>query len=194
MSRIALSDTGDWKLEFPDDQDVRGYRVVDKHHTDTGLTVEDMIVDTDQEMIDAVVFSDGTEYPARDLSIGDGVVFATADTVENGRLTSDIENYGRVTRHDGRDYDDDVIVEYDPDYRAHYETAYGSGSRSYDDDLVHAYRYGTKAAYHGDYRNRAYLDAEDDLRTGLASAHGDRDFDAHRDAIRYGYTRARGIS
>ena len=48
MSRIALSNTGDWRLEFPEDQDVRGHRVLDKDGTDAGLVVEDMIVDTDQ--------------------------------------------------------------------------------------------------------------------------------------------------
>ena len=96
MSRIALSDTGDWTLKFKDDQDVRGYRVVDKDHNDTGLYVEEMIVDTDQEMIDAVVFSDGTEYPARDLSIGDGVVYATTETVEGTRRASDVDRFGSV--------------------------------------------------------------------------------------------------
>ena len=192
MSRIALSDTGDWKLEFPDDQDVRGFRVLDKTHNDTGLTVEEMIVNTDQEMVDAVIFSDGTEYPARDLSIGDGVVYATADTIEGTRRASAIDGYGSSVPHAAREYDDDVIVEYDPDYRSHYDTAYGTAGRAYDDDLVYAYRYGTESAYHGDYRNRAYLDAEGDLRTGYTARYSGRDFDADREAIRYGYNRARG--
>ena len=192
MSRIALSDTGDWKLEFPDDQDVRGYPVLDKKHNQTGLRVEEMIVDTDQKMVDAVVFSDGTEYPARDLSIGDGVVYATADTIEGTRRASDIDRYGAVAPSTGRDYDDDVIVEYDPDYRRHYDETYAASGRAYDDDLAHAYRYGTEAAHHGDYRNRAYLDAESDLSSGYLARYPDRDFDADRDAVRYGYNRARG--
>ncbi len=192
MSRIALSNTGDWKLEFPDDQDVRGCRVLDKDGSDLGLVVEDMIVDTDQEMVDALIFSDGTEYPARDISIGDGVVYATADTVDGTRRASDMDRYGSVTAHTGHEYDDDVIVTYDPDYRGHYEGAYGTAGRAYDDDLVHAYRYGTETAYHDDFRNRAYLDAETDIRTGYGTRYADRDFDADRDAIRYGYNRARG--
>lgn len=192
MSRIALSNTGDWALEFPDDQDVRGYRVVDKLHNDTGLYVEEMIVDTDQEMIDAVIFSDGTEYPARDMSIGDGVVYATADVIDGTRRAGDIDGFGSTVPNSTREYDDDVIVEYDPDYRGHYKGAYGDTDRDYDEDLVYAYRYGTESAYNGDYRNRAYLDAEGDLRTGYAARYGDRDFDADRDAIRFGYNRARG--
>lgn len=191
MDRIALSHTGDWKLQFPDEQDIRGFRVLDKDQNDTGLTVEDLIVDQDQEMVDAAIFSDGTEYPARDLSIGDGVVYATADTVEGTRRGSGIDGFGSVSAHTGREYSDDVIVDYDPDYRGHYEGAYGDSDRSYDDDLAHAYRYGTETAHHADYRNRAYLDAEADLRTGYGTRYGDRDFDADRAAIRYGYNRAR---
>ena len=194
MSRIALSNTGDWKLQFEDTQDVRGFRVVDKHHHDTGLYVEDMIVDTDQEMVDAVVFSDGTEYPARDLSIGDGVVYATADVVEGGRLTRDIENYGRVEARAPGAYTDSVIVEYEPDYRRHHASAYGESGRDYDGDLEHAYRFGTETAYHGDYRNRAYGDAEADLRTGYEARQSGRSYDADREAIRYGFNRARGVA
>ncbi len=191
MSRIALSNTGDWKLEFPDDQDIRGYRVVDKDHNDLGVRVEEMIVDTDQKMIDAVLFSDGTEYPARDLSIGDGVVYATEGTIDGTRRASDIDRFGAVTAHSGHEYDDDVIVDYDPDYRTHYESAYADDDRSYD-DVANAYRYGTESAYDDAYRNRPYLDAESDLRSSYGSRYADRDFDRDRDAIRYGYNRARG--
>lgn len=191
MARTALSNTGDWKLEFPDDQDVRGFRVLDKDGTESGLTVEDMIIDTDQKMIDAVVFSDGTEYPARDLSIGDGVIYATTETVEGARLVADHDEFGRVTAHDRSEYHDDVIVTYDPDYRAHYGETYGDSGRGYDSDVVHAYRYGTESAYHDDYRTRTYADAESDLESGYVARHSDRDYDADREAVRYGYNRAR---
>ena len=190
--RIALSDTGDWKLEFPDDQDIRGYRVVDKDGEDLGLYVEEMIVDTDQEMVDAVIFSDGSEYPARDLSIGDGVVYATTTDADGARRTADIDRYGSVTANTARTYDDDVIVAYDPDYRAHYDQAYAASGRAYDDDLAHAYRYGTESAHDDAYRNRGYLTAENDLKQGYLARYGDRDYDADREAVRYGYNRARG--
>lgn len=192
MSRIALSNTGDWKLEFPEDQDVRGWPVLDKNNAETGLRVEDMIVDTDQKMVDAVVFTDGTEYPARDLSIGDGVVYATADAIDGAQRAADIDGYGSTVPHSGHEYSDDVIVDYDPDYRRHYETAYADYDRDYDDDLVHAYRYGTETAYHDDYRNRAYVDAETDLQSDYLARYPDRDYGADRSAVRYGYNRARG--
>ena len=192
MSRIALSNTGDWKLEFAEDQDVRGWPVVDKDGNETGLRVEDMIVDTDQKMVDALLLSDGTEYPARDVSIGEGVVYATATDVDGARRTADIDGYGTTVPHSGHVYDDDVVVQYDPDYRAHYETAYADHDRAYDDDLADSYRYGTEAAYHDDFRNRAYLDAEPDLQTAYLARYPGRDFDADRHAVRYGYNRARG--
>ena len=143
-----------------------------------------MIVDTDQERVDAFVFSDGTEYPARDLSIGDGVVYATAETVKGARLASDRDDFGTVTANDRTEYHDDVVVGYDPDYRAHYGEAYGESGRGYDSDVVHAYRYGTESAYHDDYQTRTYTDAEPDLESGYLARYGDRD------AVRYVYNRA----
>ena len=142
-------------------------------------------------MVDALILSDGTEYPARDISIGDGVVYATTVDVEGTRLARDIDGYGRVQPHDADAYHDDVIVGYDPDYRTHHASAYSASGRGYDDDLAHAYRYGTETAYHDDFRNRPYADAEVDLRTGYTTRYADRDFDADREAVRFGYNRAR---
>ena len=62
MSRIALSDAGDWKLEFPEDQDIRGYRALDADGNQVGI-VDTMIVNTEEERVDAIVLDDGTEYP-----------------------------------------------------------------------------------------------------------------------------------
>ena len=119
------------------------------------------------------------------------MVYATADAVEGAQPARDVEGYGRVQRHESGDYHDDVIVGYDPDYRTHYDGAYAVSGRAYDDDLAHAYRYGTETAYHDGFRNRGYTDAEADLRTGYATRYADRDFDADREAVRFGYNRAR---
>ena len=187
MSRIALSDTGEWKLEFPDDQDVRGYRAVTADGDAVGV-VDAMIVNTDERRVDAIVLEDGTEYPARDISIGDGVVYLTA-------VADDVNEEVRV-------YDDGRVVERvdvdDPDYDAHvsafqthYATAYGAGSY---DDYEPAYRYGYETAHGDDYRNRTYVDAETDLQSNYLARYPDRDYDADRDAVRYGYTRAQHVN
>ena len=181
MSRIALSDTGDWKLQFEDDQDIRGYRALDKDGTPVGV-VDTMIVDTDEERVTAVLLEDGTEYPARDLSIGDGVVYLTTiDVSEGARAYGDA---GRVMRRDRADGDYDAHAEA---FRTHHGTAYGTGAY---EDVEPAYRYGFESAHEDDYRNAAFVDFEDRLRTTYGSRHADRDYDADRAAIRYGYTRA----
>ncbi|MDT0632251.1 PRC-barrel domain-containing protein [Rubrivirga litoralis] len=189
MSRIALSDSGDWQLEFPDDQDVRGYPALDADGNRVG-TVDTMIVNTDEERVDAILLDDGTEYPARDLSIGDDVVYLTtvnaADDDVDGTVTV-FGDSGQVLRRE-RVEDADFDAHADS-FRTHYGSTYGTSGGAYE-DYEPAYRYGYESAYDDSYKNRPYLDAEDDLRTGYGTDYADRDFDADRDAVRYGYTRA----
>ena len=195
MSRIALSDSGDWKLQFPDDQDIRGFRALDKDGTPVGV-VDTMIVNTDEERVDAVLLEDGTEYPARDLSIGDGVVYLTAvdaGAVDAGAVdaSADVDgevrvygDNGRVLRSEpiGGDYDAHADA-----FRTHHGSAYGTGTY---EDYEPAYRYGFESAHEDEYRNAAFVDDEDRLKATYGSRHADRDYDADRAAIRYGYTRA----
>lgn len=101
MARHLLSTSDDWHLSFPDEHDVRGFRVLDAQRNETGQTVTDMVVDTDAERVSHVVFSDGTEYPAEDLSIGDGVVYATTEGGGGARRTADLSDFGRVGRRTG---------------------------------------------------------------------------------------------
>ena len=189
MSRIALSDAGDWKLEFPDDQDIRGYRALDADGNQVG-TVDTMIVNTEEERVDAILLDDGTEYPARDLSIGDDAVYLTTVHAEGGDVDGTVTVYGdsgKVVRRERVD-EGDFDTHRDA-FRTHYTTSYGDAGGSYD-DYEPAYRYGYESAYDDSYRNRPYLDAEDDLRTGYGTDYSDRDYDNDRDAVRYGYTRA----
>ncbi len=189
MSRIALSDAGEWKLEFPDSQDIRGFRALDADGNAVG-TVDTMIVNTEQKRVDAVVLEDGTEYPASDLSIGEGVVYLTTVSVGPSGVNSSVRVYGddgqvirRVAVEDG-DYDAHTDA-----FRTHYGSSYADADGTYD-DLEPAYRYGYESAHGDQNRNRPFVDAADDLRTEYGTRHGDRDYDADMDAIRYGYTRA----
>ena len=185
MSRIALSNTGDWKLQY-DEQDVRGYRALDADGNEVG-TVDTMVVNTDERRVDSIILEDGSEYPARTISIGDGVVYLTS-------LTSEHDDYETVTVYDdyGHVVEREEVGSGDVDahvdaFRTHYASSYGDGAY---EDYDAAYRYGYESAYSDDYRNRPYVDAETDLRTGYGSRYADRDFDTDRNAIRYGYTRA----
>lgn len=184
MSRITLSNTGDWELKF-DEQDVRGYEALDAEGNHVG-EVESMIVNTDERRVDAVVLEDGTEYPASDMSIGDGVVYLTSVVPDDMRESVTVyDDYGHVTERE-RVADGDAAV-YADDFRAHY-------AETYDDDdfsiYEPAYHYGHDAAYEDTNRTRSYADAEADLKAGYTQAHPDSDFGTVRDAVRYGYTRA----
>ena len=190
MSRIALSDAGDWKLEFPDDQDIRGFRALDADGTQVG-TVDTMVVNTDEERVDAILLDNGTEYPASDLSIGDGVVYLTTVHAQGG---GDVDGTVTVYGDSGKVLRRERVDEADFDahrdaFRTHHTSSYGEAGGAYE-DYEPAYRYGYESAYDESYRNRPYLDAEDDLRTGYGTDYADRDYDADRDAVRYGYTRA----
>ena len=188
MSRIALSNTGDWKLKFEDTQDIRGFKALDKDGTPVGV-VDTMIINTERELVDSIVLEDGSEYPARDISIGDGVVYLT--TVDAAR---DVDSEVRV-------YDDGQIVKRvdvsDADYDAHVDTFRQHHTSTFEGDYADhepAYRFGYESAYGDAFKNRAYVDAEDDLKTGYATQYVDRDFDADRLAVRYGYSHAqRGL-
>lgn len=185
MSRIALSNTGSWKLKFGD-QDVRGYRALDKDGTPVG-TVDTMVVNTDEKRVDAILLEDGTEYPARDLSIGDGVVYLTTldEDHEAAESVTVYDDYGHVVEREAvadADYNAHVDA-----FRTHHSSTYGDTDYT---DYEPAYKYGYETAYSEDYKDRSYHDAEPDLKSGYLARYGDRDYDRDRDAVRYGYTRA----
>lgn len=182
MSRIPLSDTGDWQLRF-DGQDIRGFDALTADGTKVG-EVDNMIVNTEAERVDAIVLEDGTEYPARDISIGEGVVYLT--TLNDPEITSTLtvyDDYGHVVKREAvADGDYDAAAD---DFRAHSKTSGGDYDAS-----EPAYRFGYDSAFEDANRNRGYNDSQADLRTGYAARHADRDFDADQSAIRTGYTRA----
>ena len=192
MSRIALSNTGSWKLKFEDTQDIRGYQALDKDGNPVGR-VDSMIVDTDAERVTAVLLEDGQEFSASDLSIGDGVVYLTAIDVaaddDAGSVTT-YDDYGHVVARESTvDFDDAHYDEHRDAFRTHHQEAYGATGRAYD-DYDPAYRYGFESAYGDDYRDRPYADVENDLRTGYGERYNDSAWDDMKDAVRYGYRRA----
>jgi sporulation protein YlmC with PRC-barrel domain len=188
MARVPLSNTGSWELSF-DDQDVRGYEALDADGNHVG-EVDRMIVNTDEKRVDAIVLHDGTEYPARDISIGDGVVYLTGSVPEHvDESVTVYDDYGHVVERENVEagsYD-----EYADDFRTHYDEAYAATGEDYD-VYEPAYRYGYETAHHDDYRDRPYTEAEADLERGYATRYPNSRYDDVRDAVRYGYSSARG--
>lgn len=184
MARIPLSNTDDWQLKF-DDQDVRGYDALDADGNRVGA-VRDMIVDTDEERVDAVVLDDGAEYPARDLSIGDGVVYLTSITPgDDTRPFGD--DYGHVVRGASATATYDAYAD---DFRTHHRETYGATGRDFG-YYEPAYRYGYDMARDERFRDRDFADAEADLRRGYAERHDEGLWEETKDAVRSAYERAR---
>ena len=184
MSRVALSNTGDWELKF-DEQDVRGFDALDANGNRVG-EVDTMIVNTEERRVDAIRLEDGTEYPAADISISDGVVYLTSVVSDDvSESVTVYDDYGDVVERErvaGGDFD-----AYAEDFRTHYGDTFGDGDF---DTYEPAYRYGFDTAHDDTYRNRAFTDVDADLESDYKRKYPDSDYRAMRDAIRYGYTRA----
>lgn len=69
----ALSNLSDWELVH-DDQDIRGWEVHDAAHRKIGR-VDDLLVSTDTERVEVIRLDDGKELSARQIELGDGVVY-----------------------------------------------------------------------------------------------------------------------
>ena len=184
MERVSLSDTGDWQL-VNNTQDIRGYTVVDANGQPVG-TVDQMLLDTDRALVTTLVLDNGTEVATADVTIGENVVYLDSAAVPDGVAdgVTVFDESGHIVRRES--VDDADFDTYNDDFRAHHQTTYGTAGRTYDADLD-AYRYGYASAHGDAYRNRAYGDAEADLRSGYVAG---RDYDADSEAIRYGYGRA----
>lgn len=62
------------------EQDIRGWPAQDEAGNKVG-TVEDLLLNTDTELVDAIVLDEGLSYPVGDIEIGDGVVYLAATGV-----------------------------------------------------------------------------------------------------------------
>ena len=188
MGHIPLSKTDDWKLEHKD-QDIRGWEVRDANDRKIGK-VDEMMVNTDTEYVDQILLEDGTTYPARDIHIGDRVVYVegAAEGTEGVQPVVKVyEDYGRVQRSEDAGT---ATVDYDDDYREHYTTTFASSDQDYD-VYEPAYRYGHESANDERYEGRSYEDVETDLNRSYGERYPDSRYDQVKDAVRYGYERAR---
>lgn len=84
-------------------------------------------------------------------------------------------------------------VDYDNDFRTHWQTSYGSQGGRYE-DYDDAYRYGSTMASSDRYRNRQWADVETDVRGDWESSHPGSTWERVKDAVRYGAERVTGKS
>lgn len=183
MSRFKLSASDDWQLVY-EEQDIRGWDVRDANDNVLG-TVDDMIVNDETEYVDTIVLEDGTQYPARDIYIGDGVVYVEEVTVAGiSPILTVYDDYGQVSR--GVYVDEEVYAGYGDSFRNHYNTTYGTTGSTYE-KYEPAYRFGHELACAPRYKGRSYNELESDARTLYHNRYSDRNYDEDVEAIRYGY-------
>lgn len=74
MTMHKFSELLDWQLE-DDAQDIRGQSLVTASGQSLGM-IDDMIVDTDQGRVSAVVLDNGRDFPVEDIEITQDAVIA----------------------------------------------------------------------------------------------------------------------
>ncbi len=220
MAHVLLSQTDEWQL-VDDDQDVRGRDLLDAGGLRIG-PIEDMVVDTDSEHVDAVVLADGTRYPAADLDIEDEAVYLRGAATETARTPYTTGGVRRVEVIDGADRDatPDMVVSATDTY-APAAPISGAAAGDYlnnpvtmnpDDDRDFESHYNTEyhasgnpySFYQGAYHfgrdmsldsgllNTSFDDVETRVRDRWASAFPGLRYDDYRGAVRYGFERRRG--
>ena len=197
MARRSLNDSGDWHTEH-DDQDIRGWPV--RREAGVGATtpgettvgddapyVRDLIFDTESEMVETVVLDDGTEYPARDIEIGDGTVYLEGLPEEGTESATKSYEEARMRRREGDTATG--FAAHEPAFREHHETTYaeGEGYGHYHP----AYRLGYDYGIDDDYRNRDWSGVKSEVRRDYEEHYGEGTWDSVRDAAKHAFEHAR---
>ena len=95
MPRTLLSQTHDWEL-VDRRQDVRGRPLLGADGEPLG-TIADLLIDSDEQCIVALVLEDGREYPLRDVELTDEAVVLQAAAPAGADLsTSEPGTHGAV--------------------------------------------------------------------------------------------------
>lgn len=89
MTHERFSESDAWELENPDD-DLRGRMVVGDDGRAMGR-VEDMLVDTATQSIDAILLDSGREIPAASLDISGDELRLMDDGMEHGHDLADAD-------------------------------------------------------------------------------------------------------
>lgn len=88
MTRKPLSELSDWQLEHKD-QDIRGWPLVDDRGADLGI-IDELIVDTDTEYVEALRLRSGAEVSADRIEIGKRqVLLRGAEAPMDGAVVTD---------------------------------------------------------------------------------------------------------
>jgi hypothetical protein len=82
-------------------------------------------------------------------------------------------------------------IDYEPDFRTHYQTTYGSTGGRYEDYSA-GYQYGARMVNDPRYRGQSFTDVEADLRRDYEREYPQGAWERMKDSIRYGWDRVTG--
>lgn len=186
MAINQLSDLHDWTLVH-DEQDIRGWDVHDEAGQKVG-TVTDLVADTDQELITAIVLDNGERFPAREIQIADGIVHVRGTHAGTDRPVVKMYDDARVRRNTAGTTV--LFTDYSDTFRSHHETNYSDNDYSVYEP---AYRMGFDYAMKDEYASRNYGSVEPDLRRDYEKKHGEGTWDKAKDAARHAFEKARNL-
>ncbi|GIV96000.1 MAG: hypothetical protein KatS3mg057_0657 [Herpetosiphonaceae bacterium] len=115
MAREKLRQLENWQLENPG-QDIRGWPVLDESGNRLGM-VDDLIVDTDRQLVVAAVLQDGTEISTDTIRMGDQVVYTrtapreadvTGEEIRIPTISEEVDVGKRTIERGGAQVDVDV--------------------------------------------------------------------------------------
>ncbi len=187
MAIERLDNLSDWHLVH-DDQDIRGWELQDRTGRRLG-TIRHLIVDTDAELVSAVVLDNGAEYAAEQIEIGKNVVYLRTEAVATPEVDEVVKVYDNTYAWQ-RSEAIGPYENYQDAYRTHYTSTYGAQGGTFE-DYEPAYRtgYGYGAARR--YEGKNFSDVEAEMRKTYEEKHGEGSYDKHRDALRHGFDRTR---
>ena len=194
MGRFVLSETSDWELVH-DRQDIRGWPVHDASGTEIGRVAE-LIANTDSELVESIVLDNGREYPARDIELGDRIVYAEGGRAASTDADPVVKKYdnARIGRHKAAATTGTTTAtayaDHEDAYRRHYTNTFADSGESYD-YYKPAYRWGHTYGTNPDYSDRDYAALEPEMRRGYEEKHGTGTWERVKDAVRHAFDHSR---
>ena len=190
MARFSINQSDDWHVVYGN-QDVRGWPVQDAAGETVGH-VSDLIADTDSKLVETVELDNGTEYPARDVELGDGVVFLEGVPEEAAGSEPVVKIYDEAAVRRREEGGATGFAKYEPGFREHYSTTYGETEKEYG-HFHPAYRLGYDYGMLDGYRDREWNAVESEIQSDYEDRYGKGTWGDVSEAARHAFRRARTV-
>lgn len=154
--------------------DLRNWRVVDENDQHIGF-VETLVVDRQNNAVEAVMIGPNDRFAADDIDVGENVV----------RVRRSLHRIQEDT------YDREIPPGFDAAFRQHFDDVYGDAGITHE-DLLPAYRFGREKALDADFAGRSAASAEEDLKAHYRERRFEYPFEVARGAVFFGYELVHG--